>query len=62
MADESLTTPEKAACNHRWRKVEGTTSPQGGLVVMCTKCSATRDLDPPIKEQSKDTRPLLQEG
>ena len=61
MTQESLTTPEKRSCVHQWTRVEGATSPSGGMVVMCSKCSATKDLDPPVAEQRKDSRPLLME-
>jgi hypothetical protein len=58
---ESLTTPEQRSCVHEWTNVVGAVSPKGGRVVMCPKCNATKDLDPPVKETVKDGRPLLME-
>ena len=61
MANESLATPDQMKCDHRWKKVDGATSPGGGLVVMCEKCNATKELTPPAQESKKDERPLLME-
>jgi hypothetical protein len=61
MTDESLTTPEKLRCNHRWKVVEGATSSKGGRVLVCEICTATMEPDPPVKEKKRDSRPLLME-
>ena len=61
MAEESRTTPGTPVCVHEWAKVEGAIGASGGMVVACKKCSVTRELDPPVAEARRDSRPLLTE-
>jgi hypothetical protein len=61
MTGESLATPNQLTCNHKWKKVDGATGPKGEMVVMCEKCSASRHLSSPVKENVKDSRPILLE-
>ena len=61
MTDESLKTPQAMCCNHTWKKVNGAEGPAGEMVIMCEKCSSTRNVTPPVKEAARDERPLLME-
>ena len=64
MSTESTATPGGSKCLHpHWKIVEGAApGPNGGVLVMCDKCNASRYLTPPVKESKSDQRPLLTEG
>ena len=61
MTGESLSTAKVQKCSHVWKQVQGATSAKGGAVLVCERCNASMEPNPPIKEANHDERPLLME-